>query len=84
MSRLFGKYTAEEVLKGILFENPKLMLKINVLSIEAAKNSPLYGVTGFNRQTMALDCEVNADMANGHDIEPLLAEINQQNMEGVP
>lgn len=81
----YGKYTADEILKGLMYEMGKAVMKVSVLSIEAAKNSPLYGSTGLHRQSMALDIEVNTDMANGNDeIIPLLTEIAQQNMEGAP
>lgn len=65
----YGKYTAEEILKGLLYESGNAMLKVSVISIEAAKSNHMYGTTGSQRQIMALDIEVNGDMANGHDDE---------------
>lgn len=50
----------------------------NGMIIDNGKWSILAGEFGITEH-------INADMLNGHDeIEPLLAEINQQNMENVP
>lgn len=65
----YGRYTAEEILKGFILENGIEILNVNILSIEAAKDIQLYGVSNTERQVMALDIDTNTDMANGFEDE---------------